>query len=68
MSNVKDDVDPAWVADLDSIGKVAKTKAERRQALDACLEQFWSDENIGRIERVDEGEDHGWQMHLWKKA
>jgi len=66
-SNVKAE-DPAWVADADSIGKVAKTKAERRQALDACLEEYWSDENIGRIERVDQDQDHGWQMHRWQKA
>jgi hypothetical protein len=68
MSNVKLDEDPSWVDDVDSIGKVAKTKAERRAALDHCLEEVWSDENIGRIERVDKDADHGWQMYRWQKA
>lgn len=67
MSNVKQD-DSAWVADVDSIGKVAKTKAERREALDTCLDKFWSDENIGRIERVDKDRDHGWEMYRWQKG
>jgi hypothetical protein len=68
MSNVNEDEEPFWVSDLESIGKPAKTKAERREALDVCLEQFWADLNIGRIERVDEGDAHGWEMRHWRKA
>lgn len=68
VTNVREDEDPFWVADLDSIGKEAKTKADRRRALEACLEEFWSDENIGRIERIDVEEQHGWEMYRWQRA
>jgi hypothetical protein len=66
MSNVRLDDDSSWVSDLDAIGRVARTKADRREALDVCLEQYWVDENIGRLERVDDGEDHGWEMWRWQ--
>lgn len=67
MSNVRDE-EPFWVADIDSIGEIATTKVLRRKALDVCLEQYWSDQNIGRLERVDSELYHGWELYRWQKA
>lgn len=67
MSNARDE-DPFWVDDRESIGRVARNQAERRRALDVCLAEFWADEDVGRLERLDGGEDHGWLMWRWKKA
>ena len=51
--------------DLTTIGKVATTREERRDALDVCLTQYWSTEDIRRIERRDEQGWNGWDM--WRK-
>lgn len=67
MSNVRDDEDPFWVDDLDSIRRIARNNTERRQALDVCLEDYWPDESIGRIERLDTDDEHGWLMWRWRK-
>jgi len=67
LDNVLRGKDEEWCSDVESIGKIADCKEERRQALDACLLR-WGNRGIGLLERVDSGGDHGWQMWLWKPA
>jgi hypothetical protein len=51
--------------DLATIGKIAKTREERRDALDFCLTQFWLNEDIKRIERREDQNWTGWDM--WRR-
>lgn len=51
--------------DIATIGKIAQTAAERRLALDACLTQYWPQEDIVRLERRDTAGWNGWDM--WRK-
>jgi hypothetical protein len=63
------DPDPSkavHVQDMESIKKEAKTKAERREALERCLEDFWSSDNIGLIERIETASRWGWEMRPYR--
>jgi hypothetical protein len=54
-------------ADADTpLGRPAKDRAERRAALDWCLNNVWAAADIGRVERVDTDQFHGWRMWRWK--
>ena len=56
------------ILDIVSIEKErAANKAERRQALDFCLNQRWTHVDIGRLERVDTETEAGWRMWRWRK-
>ena len=66
MSNVRNEY--TSVEDIASIGRNAKARAERRLALDWCLAHRWVNADIGRLERVDAANWHGWKMWRWKQA
>ena len=56
-----------FVGDIESIGKdKAATKAERREALDWCLENRWASKDIGCIERVETASRNGWMMSPYR--
>ena len=46
------------------LGKCAKTQKERRATLEEAL-LLWSDEDICRLWRVDDGGRCGWAMMRW---
>jgi hypothetical protein len=54
------------VEDVDSIKKRATTKAERRRALQHCLDNEWASSDIGLIERVETASKWGWAMHPYR--
>ncbi|UCD00164.1 MAG: hypothetical protein JSW66_09840 [Phycisphaerales bacterium] len=66
MSNVMPP--PVSVSDIASIGRDAANKKDRRVALDSCLNGVWVNRDIGRLERVDTQNWHGWKMWKWKRA
>jgi hypothetical protein len=66
MSNVRDGYKS--IEDIASIRRNAKNAADRRLALDWCLANRWVNANIGRLERVDAANWHGWKMWRWKQA
>ena len=51
--------------DINTIGKIATTRNERRLALDTCLTQYWLNEDIKRVERRDDPTWNGWDM--WRR-
>ena len=59
---IKDFLKVKLVLDTASIGKVAKTAKQRRDALDFCLDQAWAGLDVDTIERIDEDAVHGWAM------
>jgi len=67
MSNVVENSQPDYKADdLTPLGCPAANAAERRATLEWCLNNPWANEDIGRLERVDSSNDHGWKMWKWK--
>jgi len=67
MSNIVEDQQPDYVADsLTGLGHPATNPSERRITLEWCLKKPWANEDIGRLERLDSGDDHGWKMWKWK--
>ncbi len=55
------------VADVESINKdKATTKAERRDALDWCLDNKWANKDIGCIERIETATRNGWAMSPYR--
>ncbi len=65
MSNVKET--STSVSDRSSINRDAANASDRRLALQACLNGRWASADIGRLERVDNDNYHGWLMWRWKK-
>ncbi|UCG59377.1 MAG: hypothetical protein JSU70_07665 [Phycisphaerales bacterium] len=65
MSNVQ--AESQFCGDSDNIGRDAKNKKDRRFALEKCLAGRWKQSDIGRLERVDTTNQHGWRMSRWKK-
>lgn len=55
-----------FVSDMDSIGRWATSEAERREALQICLNDFWSSRSIGCIERVENSARWGWKMFAYR--
>lgn len=56
-----------FVEDIVSIKKdMAKNRAERRAALDWCLENSWASKDVGCVERVDTATKHGWKMSPYR--
>lgn len=52
---------PPSVSDIESIERVAENKEDRRLALDLCLANFWPNEDIASLERVDTDNEHAWK-------
>ena len=50
------------VRDANVIGHDATTRAERRAVLVSALANEWATADIDTVERVDEGNFHGWAM------
>lgn len=65
MGNVRDE--QTSISDTASIGRNAQNAADRRLALDACLNGRWVNADIGRLERMDTATWHGWLMWRWKR-
>ncbi len=56
-----------WVRDSDTaLGHDAETRAQRQASLLWCLNNSWVAADADTIERVDEGNWHGWG--LWPRA
>lgn len=51
--------------DLTTIGKVAETSQDRRDAMNICLTQYWLKEDIQKLERRDQPAWNGWDM--WRR-
>jgi len=49
-------------SDTESIGHAARDDRDRRQALQACLNSIWANEDIAKIVRLDNSTYHGWLM------
>lgn len=69
MGNVREDEEPKKAHDANLIRskKPAQNKKERRESLGKVI-ALWGNYDIGRIERVDEDDCHGWKMWRWKKV
>lgn len=61
MSNAST-IPPEEFDDLSALGRVARDGHDRRLALDVCLDGPWQTADIGRMERVDGPNWHGWRM------
>jgi len=53
---------PTYVRDEDAIQAVATTAEDRRAVLTWALANVWANEDIDRIQRIDEDDQHGWAM------
>jgi len=55
-------------SDNESIGRWAKTDADRREALDELLNGLWANKKIGCLEREENATRWGWWLCLYRKG
>ena len=63
-----DSATSSHVQDVDSIGREAKSKKDRRSALRACVDNQWAADDIGLVERVETATKWGWTMHPYRRG
>lgn len=57
-----------FVSDKDSINRWATTEADRRAALDICLNQNWANKTVGCLERIENAKRWGWAMYPYRSG
>lgn len=65
MANYQDDVF-SEKRDQDTIGHDAANASDRRLALKECITNQWVGRDVGKVERIDTNDWHGWAMWLYE--
>lgn len=64
MAVKHDPASKSFIQDKASIGRWAMNELDRRLALDRCIEKHWANKSLGRIERIENALQWGWQLNV----